>query len=442
MNNATITDAPRILVVGMDGAGAEGLPAMLLTRIQQAHILVGGQRHLDAFPAFGGERLGINCSLQHIADRLQQARDQGHLAVVLASGDPLCYGIGTTLLRHFVPDALEFVPAPSAFQLASAALGETWIDFALLSAHARPLPDVIECVQTAPKAAILTDHQHTPAAIAHALLAAGLSPTTACAVCENLGYPEQRIVRATLASVAAQAFAALNVFVVWREGDAGRRGGADTGMRRCKDAGRHDAQYTSSHRLLSPSLAASAPGLPDTAFATTGGLITSREVRLLSLAELALGPGEVLWDIGAGSGAVGIEAARSQPTAQVHAVEKRNELCQLIYENLRRFPAPNFHLTEGTAPAVCQAWPDPDAVFIGGSGGQLAALIALVQARLRPGGRLVINLVTLENLQTVRTLLPDARVVQVQISVGQPIQDMLRFAAQNPVFIVSLRREA
>ncbi len=430
MDNVTITDTPRILVIGMGGAGAAGLPAMLLTRIHQAGVLVGGQRHLAAFPGFGGETLAVTCRMQHIVERLQQARDQGELAVVLASGDPLCYGIGTTLLRHFPPEALEFIPAPSAFQLAGAALGESWIDFALLSAHARPLSDVIERVRTAPKAAILTDHRHTPAVIAQALLVAGLSPTTACAVCENLGYPEQRIVRATLTSVAAQEFAALNVFVVWQDDDAGMRGCGDMMPR---------LGAVSPPR---PSMAASTPGLPDTAFVTTGGLITSREIRLLSLAELALGPGEVLWDIGAGSGAVGIEAARSQPTAQVYAVEKREELCHRIHENLRRFPAPNLRLTEGTAPAVCHAWPDPDAVFIGGSGGHLAAIIALVQARLRPGGRLVINLVTLENLQTVRALLPDARVVHVQISVGQPIQDMLRFAAQNPVFIVSLRREA
>ncbi len=430
MNNATITDPPRILVVGIGGTGAEGLPAMLLTRIQQARVLVGGQRHLAAFPGFGGETLAVTCRMQHIVERLQQARDQGELAVVLASGDPLCYGIGTTLLRHFPPDALEFIPAPSAFQLAGAALGEPWIDFALLSAHARPLADVIERVRTVPKAVILTDHQHTPAVIAQALLAARLPPTTLCAVCENLGYPEQRIVRATLSSVAAQEFAALNVFVVWRDDEATRRSGEDMPLR---------LMATAPHL---PSTSACAAGLPDAAFATEAGLITKREVRLLSLAELALRPGEVLWDIGAGSGAVGIEAARSQPTAQVYAVEKREALCQCIRENLRRFPAPNFSLIEGTAPAACQAWPDPDAVFIGGSGGHLTAMIALVQARLRPGGRLVINLVTLENLQTVRTLLPAARVVQVQISVGQPIQDMLRFEAQNPVFIVSLRREA
>lgn len=181
------------------------------------------------------------------------------------------------------------------------------------------------------------------------------------------------------------------------------------------------------------------PGQPDSAFSTTAGLITKREVRLLSLMALALGPGEVLWDIGAGSGAVGIEAAQWQPTAHVYAVERRPELCQHIRENLRRFPTPNLHLTEGSAPAACSDWPDPHAVFLGGSGGEMEPLLTMVQQRLQFGGRLVITLALLENLYTVRRLLPDAHVVQAQFNQGVPLQGMLRFEAQNPIFLVTWR---
>jgi precorrin-6Y C5,15-methyltransferase (decarboxylating) len=179
----------------------------------------------------------------------------------------------------------------------------------------------------------------------------------------------------------------------------------------------------------------------DEAFSTTGGLLTKREVRLLCLAELALGPNEVLWDIGAGSGAVGIEAARAQPAAAVYAVERRPELGTHIAENLRRFPAPNFQWVEGLAPHACTDWPNPHAIFVGGSGGQLQAIIELARERLHAGGRLVLTLVTLENLAAMRALLPAAQITQVQINRGVPIVDALRFEALNPVFIVTWRNE-
>lgn len=194
-----------------------------------------------------------------------------------------------------------------------------------------------------------------------------------------------------------------------------------------------------------PDAAARRPGgtrVDDAALSTTGGLLTHREVRLLSLAELALQPGEVLWDIGAGSGAVGIAAARTQPAAAVFAVERRAVMLEHIGENVRRFPAPNLQIIAGSAPAACADLPDPHAVFVGGSGGQLAAILAEVRRRLQPGGRLVVALVTLENLQTARDALPDGRVVQVQVSVGVPIVGLLRFEAHNPVFLVTWRDEA
>jgi precorrin-6Y C5,15-methyltransferase (decarboxylating) len=180
--------------------------------------------------------------------------------------------------------------------------------------------------------------------------------------------------------------------------------------------------------------------LPDDAFLTTAGQITKREIRLLSLAELALGPGEVMWDIGAGSGAVSLEAARMQPAAVVYAIEKRAEMCEHIRENLRRFPAPNLRLTQGVAPADLAHWSDPHAVFIGGSGGQLEAILATAKSRLHPGGRLVINLATLENLQVARSLLPGAQCYQAQINRSVPILEMTRFEALNPVFVITWKK--
>ncbi len=408
----------RLLVIGLTAGGVESLPARLISRIVQADVLVGGRRHLDYFPHFEGKKLVVAADIDPVVQRLRQALIQDEQAVILASGDPLCYGIGATLRRYFPPETLEIIPAPTAFQLAFAALAEPWHDAALLSAHARPLPAVVAGVLAAPKAAILTDNQHTPAVVAQTLLAAGLSDNTCCAICENLGSAEQRVVRTELGRVDEESYAPLNVLVVWNKAEAQEK------LLPCAPA----------------PLRPISPGLPDEAFSTSAGQITKREVRLLGLSELALQPGQVLWDIGAGSGAVSVEAGRSQPTAAVYAVEKRAEMCRHLQENLRRFPAENVHWLEGVAPEATHAWPDPHAVFIGGSDKRLAEIIQTVQQRLLPGGRLVINLATLENLHTAHSLLPQAQVIQVQINRGVPILEMLRFEALNPVFMVTWQK--
>ena len=144
----------------------------------------------------------------------------------------------------------------------------------------------------------------------------------------------------------------------------------------------------------------------------------------------------MLWDIGAGSGAVGIEAARMQPAGQVYAVEKRAGLIPIIQENLRRFPAPNYHFSQGTAPEMLARWPDPDAVFIGGSGGHMFEIIEVVKRRLRPGGRIVVNLATIESVPPVMALLPDARLLHIQISRGIPLLDKTRLQPLNPVSMI------
>ncbi|MCL4303068.1 MAG: precorrin-6y C5,15-methyltransferase (decarboxylating) subunit CbiE [Anaerolineae bacterium] len=420
----------RLLVVGLTAGGAESLPSTLRTRIATADLLAGGQRHLGYFPDFAGEKLVISAQVEPVAQRLQQALAAGEQAVVLASGDPLWYGIGATLRRYFPTDVLEIIPAPTAFQLAFAALAEPWSDAALLSAHARPLAAVVAGALAVPKAAVLTDMQHTPVVVAQALLAAGLPPDTRCAICENLGSPEQRVVQTELGRVGEATYAPLNVLVVWK--NAGEQRGRGAGETVFSPSNLPTFEPKAPYGQPS-----TPPGLPDHAFSTSAGQITKREVRLLALAELALGPGEVLWDIGAGSGAVSIEAARSQPSAAVYAVEKRAEMSRHFQENLRRFPAANVCWTEGVAPTATYEWPDPHAVFVGGSDKKLAEIIDTVQQRLHPHGRLVINLTTLENLHLAHTLLPQARVTQLQVSRGVPILDMLRFEALNPIFMVT-----
>ena len=394
----------------MSAGGAESLSAVARAQVETADLLVGGKRHLSYFPQFSGERLIIAADMAAVAVGLKAARDAGKRCVVLASGDPLCYGMGGTLRRWFAAEALEIWPAPTAFQMAFAALRESWQGAALLSAHARPLADVVAGVLAAEKAAILTDNRQTPAVVAQALIEGGVSQNRRCAVCENLGSDQERIVRLTLGGCTQERFAALNVLVVLEE----------------TDRPQNEAPITATTPTF----------LPDEAFATERNQLTKREIRMVSLAELALGTGEVMWDIGAGSGSVSIEAARARPSAKLFAVEKRPIFCGHIKENLKRFSLSNVTVVEGMAPAMCTAWPDPDCVFVGGSGGQLAEIVAVAQARLKRGGRLVINVVTFENLMTLRACLPEAQVTQIQVSRGRPIVDMMRLEAINPVFVV------
>ncbi len=393
-----MADRARILVVGVPPTG--DLPPDIRARVERADVLVGGERHLALFPAAGRERIPVRNNIEAIVDQLRQALARGERAVVLASGDPLCYGIGATLRRYFTPEDLEIHPAASAFQMAFAALAEPWHDARLLSAHGRPWQDMVAQARAARVAAILTDDRATPAVLARAFLEAGLPPDTPAAVCENLGTPDQRVHRGTLADVAQRTFARLNVFVVWPGGDA------------------------------------RPPRLParDDIFHTRGGLFTKRELRLLALAELDLRPGEVLWDIGAGSGAVSIEAAYRHPEVRVYAVERRPEMARYFRRNLQRFPAPNVRLVVGEAPDACAAWPRPHAVFVGGTG-RLEEVIPWVQERLRPGGRLVVHMATLESLERFRRLLPEARVTQIHVSRGAEINGRMRFEALNPVFV-------
>ena len=176
------------------------------------------------------------------------------------------------------------------------------------------------------------------------------------------------------------------------------------------------------------------------------GLITKLEARALSLAKLGLKPDSVVWDIGAGSGSVGLEASRLCRHGHVYAIEKNEGDAANARENALRFQATNYTLRHGKAPEGLETWPDPDAVFVGGSGGELAALIDLILGRLKPNGRLVMNFVTLENLATATTALAASGatwdVTQLQASRSQPILDMHRMAAQNPIWIVSAKKSS
>ena len=421
-------------VIGVLDDGVASLSPTALAYLRNADVVIGGARTLALFERefkAGAVRHDLTKRLKEVPEWVRAARNDNLACVVLATGDPLCHGIAPYLAQHLCVDALDILPNLSTLQLACARVGLAWQDARVVSVHARDagewargaapshgLYGLAQALRRESRLLVLTSPDNSPDRIARLLQAEGLADDFHMAVAENLLQPEERVL-ADLNPVdaAAMRFADLNVVLLWRVTTASK-----------------PVRF----------------GLMDSAFAQRQpekGLITKQEVRAVSLARLQLRQDSVVWDIGAGSGSVGLEAARLCPDGHVWAIEK-NELDHAIAgQNHAAFGISNYTLMHGKAPEGLDAWPDPDAVFIGGSGGELAALIAMILGRLRPNGALVMNFVTLENLATATATLTSMveegvtwDVLQLQAARSKPILHMHRMAAENPVWIVCARK--
>jgi precorrin-6Y C5,15-methyltransferase (decarboxylating) len=395
----------RIHVIGAGIEGHEGFSPRVLDLIKRAGILFGGERQLELFPEFSGRKVVIGNNLAEVEKLLQETQER---AVVLASGDPLFFGIGRYLLRNFPAEELEFVPNVSSVQYAFAKIKEPWDDAVFISAHGRGLKGAVDRIVANDKAAVLTDETNTPAAIASELIRRGRDGYAAW-LCENLGTPEERIITTDVAGLLEIAAAPLNVLILIKEFEA-------------------PGEYM-------PVL-----GIPDEEFATVKKLITKEEIRVVTLAKLKLRHDMVLWDVGAGSGSVAIEADHLLPNGRVFAIERNPQCREFIKENLKRFNARNVTLVEEEAPAAFESLPDPDRVFIGGSGGNLWDILEAVDARLPAAGRIVINAVTLDTLTAATEYFENTgyqvEVTTVNIARTRPLTDYKMFEAYNPVYIV------
>jgi precorrin-6Y C5,15-methyltransferase (decarboxylating) len=408
-----------VLIVGIGDNGADSLSRDAIRRVGEAQVLVGGERHLAFFSDHPAEKFTIRDNLKELAARLQTEQRR---VVVLASGDPLFYGIAGFLANKIGRERLEVLPGISSMQLAFARIKESWQDAALASCHAKPIENVIEAARDAKKVGVFTDDTNTPARIAHELLKAGIGGFRAY-VCENLGGADERVSDCRLEELVDRTFGPLNVLILLKEAEV-KQADAPAGQARDWTFGIAEEAFHQRYPLK--------------------GLITKTEVRVLSLAKMRLRAGHVVWDIGAGSGSVAIEAALLG--ARVWAIEKNKEDCDIIRRNIEKFGqkfAPEqVTVVHGSAPAALADLPTPDAVFIGGSGGELGEIVALCRNQLVSGGRLVINLATIENLASVSSGGGGnagglGEFTLVQVSRSRPILDMHRFEALNPVFIVA-----
>jgi precorrin-6B C5,15-methyltransferase / cobalt-precorrin-6B C5,C15-methyltransferase len=417
----------QVIGIGLDGAA--GLAEPIRHIIDQATLLVGSDRHLSYFPSHPAERLVVTDfrqAIQTIRQRLTSSPNSpSPRIVILASGDPLFFGLGRLLLAELPSEQLTFHPHLSSVQLAFSRAKLSWNDARMVSVHGRSLDELTLALQQgAEKIAVLTDHHNTPSAIARLLLALELPSNYKIWVGENLGGATERVQCFTPTELVDQSFEPLNVVILQRVMPANQ-----------------------------PLNLAQLPafGLPDSCFLSFGdrpSLMTKREVRVLAIAELGLQAGQTVWDIGAGTGSVSIEIARLFPQSQLYAIEQTAAGITLIEQNQQRFQVHNLIAVHGKAPDALAALPDPDRIFIGGSGGNLEQILESCRVRLAADGSIVIALATLEHLNTAMTWVSQQatsqnwqhRLLQVQISRSVPVGKLTRFAPLNPVTLLTIAR--
>ncbi|MDE0797516.1 MAG: precorrin-6y C5,15-methyltransferase (decarboxylating) subunit CbiE [Alphaproteobacteria bacterium] len=375
-------------VVGIGEDGLEGLTPRARMLVDGAQTLVGGDRHLTMIPEDGRERLTWPSPLADLMPHIAERR--GSMVCVLATGDPMFFGIGVTLARHFDADEMDVVPSLSAFSLAASRLGWPLADVEQLTLHGRPASLIVPFILPGARLMILSDGADTPAQVAGILSERGYGDSKIF-VLEHMGGPQERGLEGTATDWPHTDIAPFNTIGV--ECVAG------------------------SDAIILPRV----PGLPDDAF-TSDGNMTKREVRAATLAALSPIPGQHLWDIGAGCGAISIEWMRAHPSCRATAVESRADRIGLIARNAIALGVPRLGMIEGQATDVLAGLDAPDAIFIGG-GASTPGLIDLCWDALPAGGRLVANVVTLEGEGALAAfrVRQGGELVRIAVSRAEPV---------------------
>ena len=353
--------SPWLTIVGLGEDGLDGLSINARERIAQARLVVGGARHLRLIGETGGAQRAWPSPLQDaFADILAR---RGEPVVVLASGDPFFYGVGSLLAQIAPPSEILCLPQASAFSLAASRLGWALQDCAPVTLHGRALEQIVPHLHPGARVLALSWDGETPKKLAALLEARGLGGSL-LTVCEAMGGPRERLRAAPAERFDIDGVDPLNTVAIEVRG-AGRR------------------------------IPPRAAGLPDDWF-EHDGQITKREMRAVTLAQLAPRPGELLWDVGAGAGSISIEWLLADPATRAIAVERNPERCARIRRNAAALGVPRLAVIEGEAPAALAGLERPDAIFIGG-GLTAPDLLATCWSALAPGGRLIANAVTLES---------------------------------------------
>ena len=393
-----------VTLIGMGSGQPENLTLQGLAALRQADLILGARRLLAVLPAGCTENRAAAYRPDEVAELLQTSGAEN--AVLVYSGDTGFYSGASSMMEKL--EALgvraRVLPGLSSIQLLAAALGRPWQGWNLVSAHGRTCDPVAECMQGRPTF-FLTGGSEDPATLCAQLAAEGFGDMQAV-VGQCLGTPEEKLFRGSVKELAAGRFNSLSVLFVEAVEGLPRR----------------------------------APGLPDEAFERGDVPMTKQEVRAAVLAKLAVRPEDILWDVGAGTGSVSVELALAAPRGRVYAVECRPEGCALIKANREKFRTRNLVLVEGLAPAALLDLPAPDAVFIGGSKGSLAAIVDAALDK-NPDARICVSAIALESLSAaVAALTAKGRTVQVSqiaVSRAKAVGGLHLMMAQNPIYLIT-----
>jgi precorrin-6Y C5,15-methyltransferase (decarboxylating) len=391
---------PWLSVIGVGDEGLAGLAPATRALIDTAEIVVGGARHLAMLPAGAAERLAWRQPFAHSIAAIKARRDRR--VAVLASGDPMWFGVGAALARHFSPAEMTVIPHPGAFSLAAARLRWPLADCLTLSVHGRPLDALRLHLAEGRRLLVLAADGTTASAVARLMTDAGWGPSR-MTVLEHLGGPAETMHETAACEWGGRTTGALNTIALECRAAPGTRGLS---------------------RLA---------GLPDEAFIHDGQL-TKREIRAATLAALAPLPGERLWDVGAGCGSIAIEWLRADEQTAAIAVERSAARVALMARNAALLGVPRLEIVTGDAPAALAELAPPDAIFVGGGLGHGTLLDGLWGA-LRPGGRLAANVVTIEG---ERVLLDwrsrhGGQLTRLAVSRAEPLGGYLGWRALAPV---------
>lgn len=394
----------KVTLIGMGSGQPENLTLQGLAALRQADLILGARRLLAVLPAGCTENRAAAYRSDEVAELLQTSGAEN--AVLVYSGDTGFYSGASSMMEKL--EALgvraRVLPGLSSIQLLAAALGRPWQGWNLVSAHGRTCDPVAECMQGRPTF-FLTGGSEDPATLCAQLAAEGFGDVQGV-VGQCLGTPEEKLFRGSVKELAAGRFNSLSVLLVEAAEVLPRR----------------------------------APGLPDEAFERGDVPMTKQEVRAAVLAKLAVRPEDILWDVGAGTGSVSVELALAAPRGRVYAVECRPEGCALIKANREKFRTRNLVLVEGLAPAALSDLPAPDAVFIGGSKGSLAAIVDAALDK-NPDARICVSAIALETLSAaVAALTAKGRTVQVSqiaVSRAKAVGGLHLMMAQNPIYLIT-----
>jgi precorrin-6Y C5,15-methyltransferase (decarboxylating) len=401
-----------VYLIGISNFGCLDLTSRIINKVVTSDVLVGGERHLSYFPQFKGEKIVLKSNITSTIAEIAKLNKNQNISVI-ASGDPMFFGIGELLLKYIEKKEVLILPHISSIQYAFAKLGEKWQDATFLSVHGRDIYGIANKLSKLNKVAILTDKNNTPTKIAKHLIQFNQTDFEVF-LCEEMSYEDGKITKyENITELATQtSFAELNLLILKRK----------SSKNQLKKQYLNDDDFEQADN--------------------TKKMITKKEVRLLSIAELNINEDSIIWDIGASTGSIAIECAKIAVNGKAYAIETNPKAIPAIQKNIERFSTDNIKIIHGTAPeALEQCQETPDSIFIGGSKGNLKDIIEYSNERIAANGNIVVNAIALENIHTAYetmkelNLNPDVKLVS--ISRGKNIADKLLCIANNPIYIIS-----